>query len=258
MCGWNGRSSRGNPAPERAFPIFCCNCLTNSSGSRKPTQRTRGFLVPGKAPPPSAVRENGAIPEATARIDRSTSRDPLRRYFSQEIQGDVQVLRCRPRDGSVEATDLCGRRRDGLPDTGGKADAEERSHSPSGASDRRTSIAAPSEALTVSRRTASRPPGNRNRCAYRTPPGATTATHTVPTGFPATPAAGPRHAGDGDRKVRPEEGEDPFRHGKRHLAAHRSARGDQVGRNAQQRDSSRDCRTPRRRRKNRGNCRESR
>jgi hypothetical protein len=98
------------------------------------------------------------------------------------------------------------------------------------------SIAAASETLTVSRRTASRPPGNRNRCAYRTPAGATTATHTVPAGFPRLPPAGPRNTGDGDRKVRPEEGEDPFRHRKRHLAAHRSPRDDQFGRNAQQRD----------------------
>src|SRR5512141_2297223 len=111
MCGWNGRSSRGNPASERALSIFCCNCLTNSSGSRKPTQRIRGLLVPGNAPPPSGVRENGSIPEATACIDRSTSAarsgeiSPRKNRVMCRFCGAVHAtVAWRPRTGAIADT----------------------------------------------------------------------------------------------------------------------------------------------------------
>ncbi len=111
--------------------------------------------------------------------------------------------------------------------------------SPSAASERRTSIAARQrgpDGLPADRLAAS---GKPEPVRMPDPARGNDGHPHRPHRLPAAPAAGPRDAGDGDRKVRPEEGEDPFRHRKRHLRAHRSARVDQAGRNAQQRASSR-------------------
>ena len=209
-----------------------------------PAHSTRGAPRSGKAPAPATARSNGSTSRgcnsAPAIAAAFSSSD-----FADETRGDVELFGTHPANprGWRERLRLAPERRaelrQSLRDGGIDLDRDEQSHGRgdawSGAaasSIRRTMSSAACDAWNF---TSSRSPTNRNT-RERDRSGPTAATATVPTGFSARPASGPRDARDADANVYAGVRADALRHRQRDRLAHGSVFVDKRRRNAEQRN----------------------